>query len=583
MGFPKVLQHITTTCEHHLLKLGQEIPTSLSAQGDPPLLAGIIKQLCITSEAEQTVNMIPRQRTAWVAAFASHVLGMSVTVCMNDEVLWACGGTCGAVTLQMGLNNASSLISKSRLDNGFVLIGVPTTRGCSNLLSLDYSAADALNTEISRRLELKSHLSSIQLAIARMCFSIAKSETFGTLVFIAGSHTSTNRKMHGHFPVAAPIRQTLLEFGIPDSTISTAQSLQVYFPAWCPDELAAFGLRHLDRDARSKMCTRCPTWEQEPADYKEYFSFQCNCTQAGRLISGFSRAITALAQCSCNLKELRLDADYLNGSKTTVWSHQGSHSTRTGYRSSATCVIEHIGHLLFARDMSRSRALSDTDEFAASTLGLSGGAYTVYYAAIKDHMAFQDDGRVLAIASGRASVGGILKKSIIQYATYTDGFRSPEPKLPFSDYVELSRGSLIDPQYCPSKLKIFVEASLTEHHILIETSIGFDPKNAKRIELRHSIDSFLTKAFIPECGHPVNDPWKVLGSRFGRTRYRLVPFGQTNHSLEHTLIYALKGDRLQQIIQFGLFAENSTVLQIRCCLGCAIAVADDQKRVVIGG
>ncbi|KAI9147197.1 hypothetical protein HJFPF1_13230 [Paramyrothecium foliicola] len=593
LGFPKVFQHITTTCIHRLTQAGSDVPPALSATGDAPVLAGIIRQLCMTSQSQGSIHMVPRQRTAWSAAFASHVLGMSVEVRNGANTLWACGGVNGTVVLQLDQGYIESNSARSLVGLNFVLVNAPKSRGSNIPLFVDYAPGEALAAELGSLNISGQALLSIQTAIARKCFALSKQMVIGTSIYMPECETAqfATRKLGGHFSSSDPLRQTLLAFNIPDIVISLAEIRQPQVSAQCSDDFATHGLPFLDQDAFLSICGKCPG----PARLQETIAIKGRhrCSIVGRIINAFASSIVALAQCSCNLTDLRLRADVLNASMSTLWTTATGRiasptkkSDRLDDTPTANAILEHIGQLLFSIDMTRHKTLYGVEEVRPTTLGLSGGAHTVYYTALQDGAAFDDNGRVLTIASGRASVGEVLKNSIIEHYTLSDRAYRPELKLVPPELMELSPGSIIQPQYYPGKLHIFMQATLLENDILIESSVGSRPQDAQYIELNHCIDLFLFRAVVPECDHNIEEPWKVPKSHFSYPRYHLSPFSPVSRrkdSNQDVIIYALKGDRLQQVVQFQLFRERPVVLQLKCCLRCAFASANSGEEIVMGG
>ncbi|KAH7014416.1 uncharacterized protein B0I36DRAFT_255130, partial [Microdochium trichocladiopsis] len=148
LGFVKVLQHITTSASHEVVRLRKKIPVDLTSIGDPQTLASAIRQLVFTSERAETLYLVPQQRGAWLAAFASHLLGMSVELVCDDHILWASGGDNGKVTLQVAPQGSDSTAMACSNRSGSLLLMAPTSRERRKRVDVEYLLRDALEAEL---------------------------------------------------------------------------------------------------------------------------------------------------------------------------------------------------------------------------------------------------------------------------------------------------------------------------------------------------------------------------------------------------------------------------------------------------
>ncbi|WYZ36930.1 hypothetical protein EsH8_II_000436 [Colletotrichum jinshuiense] len=103
LGFSKVLQHITILAENNIrsqaMKGGFKLLESindLQKLGGAAAWAGAIKQLIFTSQRGEQHFMVLKMRGSWLPAFASHILGMSVELRFNEQLIWASGGDQGS-------------------------------------------------------------------------------------------------------------------------------------------------------------------------------------------------------------------------------------------------------------------------------------------------------------------------------------------------------------------------------------------------------------------------------------------------------------------------------------------------------
>ncbi|KEY64225.1 hypothetical protein S7711_10730 [Stachybotrys chartarum IBT 7711] len=152
-GFSKVLQQITTTGKFCILNRNFEddsdASSALCSMGEPRVLAAAVKQLCFTSQRLETVYFTVKQRGSWLAAFAGHILGMSVRLSAGECVLWECGGSNGTAVFQLLEDSGSSIeITEYSSRSRFLLVPEPTTSESLREISIDYALEDALSATL---------------------------------------------------------------------------------------------------------------------------------------------------------------------------------------------------------------------------------------------------------------------------------------------------------------------------------------------------------------------------------------------------------------------------------------------------
>ncbi|KAH7025280.1 uncharacterized protein B0I36DRAFT_387561 [Microdochium trichocladiopsis] len=123
LGFAKVLEHVTTSASHELVRQKLEIPLDVTAIGAPQVLASAIKQLIFTSQRGETPYLVPRQRGA-------------------------CGGNEGKVVLQMAPDDKPSAAMTRSLRIGGLLLTPPTIKEERAPIAVEYLLPDALEAEL---------------------------------------------------------------------------------------------------------------------------------------------------------------------------------------------------------------------------------------------------------------------------------------------------------------------------------------------------------------------------------------------------------------------------------------------------
>ncbi|KAI8632514.1 hypothetical protein F5Y19DRAFT_421536 [Xylariaceae sp. FL1651] len=218
LGFSKVLQHITTTANHALIRKGSHVPVGLQAVGDTPVFAGAVRQLIVTSQRKESIYMIAKQRGAWLAAFASHLLGMSVELICDDCTLWASGGDDGRVTLQIGRKYTGQSALASRSDSKIRLIDPPSTRYSTERIWIDYSLSEVLDAELGYYPSFTPEMIlAVRKAIYHLSFALLEKVRMRSS---SRAFPSTHR-INGRFRAQQILVDTLAHFRIQDFKSST--------------------------------------------------------------------------------------------------------------------------------------------------------------------------------------------------------------------------------------------------------------------------------------------------------------------------------------------------------------------------
>ncbi|KFA70938.1 hypothetical protein S40288_11716 [Stachybotrys chartarum IBT 40288] len=154
-GFSKVLQQITTTGKVCILNRkfedDSDASSALCSMGEPRVLAAAVKQLCFTSQRLETVYFTVKQRGSWLAAFAGHILGMSVRLLSGECVLWECGGSNGNAVFQLQDSSSRIEIMQYTSRPKFLLIPAPSAKEAILNISIDYALDDAFSAMMQER------------------------------------------------------------------------------------------------------------------------------------------------------------------------------------------------------------------------------------------------------------------------------------------------------------------------------------------------------------------------------------------------------------------------------------------------
>jgi len=583
LGFCKVLEHVTTTCQKQILQSNKD-EAGLVACGDSPVLAGAIHQLCLTAKREESIYLIVRQRGAWIASFASYLLGLSVEVLLEDTVLWASAGSSGKVSLQLAPGFTSSGAVQLHGRHTLTLVPEPSDPSGRTPLVIYYDPAMALDAELSQIPEIPaSRYAGIQTAIARLCLAVLEKLCVAKPTpGLDSTQSSTLPSTRNRLLSSQPTIRLLSAFGIPDQLIEIGKKdFRTYESRnWdYEDDSGANGLYYLDSDQKSWLKSVCPS----AACIHLVGSLEvagCLCARVGHIIGGFASTIIALGQCVADVKDLRLRADVLNGSVITEWSRE--------LLLSASVIHDLIGHL----GQLVTWSLSDVDGTIERSsqgdnlvLGVSADAHTITYTALLGDEAFDDHGRLLTITSGRATVDGLFRNYLIERKI---GFSSSSEDTPSL----LAHGSLIEPYYYPGRLRVWIETGVIDEGILVGAFLGHSEQST-RISLVRCAES-MKYIVVPRCEHPKSQPYRVPHSQHqsdtGQSPQHLIsPFSYGPANDSGIMIFPLTGNRLQQLIQcgtLGLYLRRqgrSVILQMHSCISCAVRMRPEPSCVILGG
>src|SRR6266516_5574790 len=123
-------------------KFNEPVPLGLTATGEVSEWARAIKQLVLSSTGDETGYFLVKQRGAWLASYASHILGMAVKLLLRDEVLWESAGSQGCAIFQL-VQPGTRTLWKIGTDD-LQIINEPQTQAGQKSMSLDYLLGESL-------------------------------------------------------------------------------------------------------------------------------------------------------------------------------------------------------------------------------------------------------------------------------------------------------------------------------------------------------------------------------------------------------------------------------------------------------
>ncbi|MCJ1442638.1 MAG: hypothetical protein MMC23_003135 [Stictis urceolatum] len=545
-GFPKVFEHIVSTIKQNCKISGHLVPEYLLANGEASVWAGAVRQLILTAEKEEQLHFVVRQRGAWLAAYASHILGMAVKVLIQHEVKWECAGPHGSVTFEL-LPGESNALTSTR-QSMFKIIEGPSSEGGNERMSISYDLSSALRTEMSLRMEHPDEKLErlVYELMVRFCQRIKPRVRLMTR---EGHPVPING---GFDRSSAALEQALVDVGIP---LDVVQSTLATEYARGP---------HLDVQVLSE--------------------------ELGCLVFGVVAAALALMQCVYTAKTLRVDPEVFSGERPTMWLttilSTGMPSHRARYFKEADREDQRVflnagKDYAFAKENSLLLHLSallqgpqaiklaevDRTNFYVQTLAISASNVTILYRAIIDEDCFDGEGRLLKIEPGRVSLNKVLRRFISEHGHSKD---VPREEKTMGTVTTMNPGFQVEPHHAPSGLEVVMDTELSENRIWLHTRIhdtGTDSFTS--IELTACIECVALWTAPSQCCHGptrnllVKRPNQVYVATFGYEAPR---------DADGVILYALKGSRIEQLIQCGIIgqkAKGMCVMQLQSCLSCS--------------
>lgn len=578
LGFRKVFQHISTTSKQSCSRLSERAPPSLEATGEAPEWAKAVRQLVFTAQRRETLHLHVAQRGAWLAAYASHILGMAVRILLEEAVLWESAGTGGSVVIYLAHRAAPSQnITADHKE--LCIVSPPTTQQGQTPMVLDYLIGEALDAEIKQDTRLTCSVAdSIERAIVRLSATLQAQLRMRSRN--CEGYTDPNHRVHGNFYDSSNlIHDQCVIFGvtIDNCKAGLATKFSQRIKAWTGSIIQAHGLMYLDQSAAYELQAICGA---HGSNLNSPLRIpHCLCCRIGALIHGFAATITALIQCVHDPNMLRIQADVVNGSKLTPWSRATIASREgviDGFATSAQLFV-HLSQLFHGPE-----ALRDSDIVQhwsrSEVLAVSIDSITIYYRALLDRDCFDSKGRALAITSGRISSKGVLRRLAKEAnpAIFGDELFYPQ-----GDIAKIADSITTVPHYAKGPLEATMKVAVAEEEFWVQTSLRSNNLGvSEAIGLAKCINNMFLIRIGKPCRHPRDREYLVYSQK--GPRYLMTLSGgatnlfasQEDWDEEGSIVfYALKDSTLEQLLQMGISVLENHVLQGGSCLDCATTIS----------
>ena len=403
-GFHSVLETIRLSAlvelsKHLSVPAFEDMHRSLiSGISYPSQWANAVHQLSLTSRLGESIYMHTKSRAIWMAAFATFILGMDCTLVYNANVLWRAAGSRGAVTLQVGdLNDTPTGFSNTfrlrpRRENEI------SDGGFGPMCLLE----DALSTALLEMFYVSDKCQQIiQLAIVRMLSCLAT---------VPSSSIAARNQMSG-FPYKWPFHR------LDKTIVSVCQRLKIQ-PTHLEAEVVqalALGFDDINRsevswwdnilseDDVSEFCKFCYCAAHSPKRSKR--SDSCLLTVVEDLLCGFAATALALIPCVIHATTVRVRSRVISGKQKTTWS-----------KGIKDLLLQKAPSLNLSMHLAHLRALLhgkyEEPDLSNNAIASSARDTTVAVRALLEEEAFCDDGKYLAIYSGRLSFQGCLRETV---------------------------------------------------------------------------------------------------------------------------------------------------------------------------
>lgn len=583
LGFRKVFQHIITASKQRCSEAGIRSPVGLETTGEAGEWAKAFRQLVFTAQRQESFHLYISQRGAWLAAYASHILGMAVQVMMDELVLWQSAGPAGAVWIQLAHTGVKAGNKISCNDN-FIIINPPTSQQGQQPMNFDYAIGEALNAEIIVDSRITRTISdSIERGIVRLAFTLKanlRMRSRNSLGYIDPNH-----KINGNFGDSVnAIHDQCTSLGISyDNFESGYATASARIKAWTGTSLQTHGLTYLDQRQAHELQVVCGAHGTNQNSLTKIP--HCLCCRIGALIHGFGATVVALMQCVFDPSELRFQATVINSSKITPWSRAviASEDGQVDGFATNTQLFVHLSQLLHG-----SEALKESETLdqltGADILAVSIDSLTVHYRVLLDSEAFDDRGRMLAITSGRISHHGVLRR-LVKESTAPDFVyrehsysRRDETLGSFAMMVD---GFVITPHYVKGAVEAAMQVSLAEDAFWVKTILKTTEKeSAEQITISRCINNMLLYDVTGRCSHSRDGGHVVREKRapifvasFSSRSQRMSSRSSHEYAI---ILYALKDSTIEQLLQVGCLSLGG-VLQGNSCLSCSIEYIQSRR------
>jgi hypothetical protein len=386
------------------------------------------------------------------------------------------------------------------------------------------------------------------------------------------SYTNSNHRINGNFgALKNDIGDQCTILGIASRNFDIGFSTRSQrIKAWTGTVIQAHGLAYLDQSEALGLQTICGSHGSDQSSLIKIP--HCLCCRVGGIIHGFGATILALMQCVYDPRELRVQADIINGNKLTPWTRTAIATEGLivdGFATSTHLFI-HLSQLVHGPEALRESDILDLA--GIDILAVSIDSVTVYYRALLNAEAFDDRGRTLSITSGRISHKGVLRRLVkeVTVLPLDNGSVDSHPK---GNCAKMTDKFVVIPHYAKGPVELAMEVTLGEDAFWIKSSLRSDDrKRSGPIGLSLCINNLLLTPVSGPCSHKKDRGWPV---RQEHSIYIVTLSGQQRNlsgaeRRQCILAYALKDSTLEQLFQIGVLGPENTVIQGESCLECAV-------------
>ena len=569
-GFQTTLEHIRATSIIALRRLYPlaEAESNLSPissdHGSPRDWAGSVKQLILVASRGETAYIKTDTRGAWLAAFAVHLLSMECTLLHGSKVLWHAAGSQGSVTIQLAMHHAPP-VQKFWCS---LLLKLDPLSGPRETLETFYVLKDALQTELSLLLHLTEDFRNlIREKIVQIVQRFAKIVHITSNIGMGGPKALINDETFGHhYLVISTVQELGIEFHT--SNIETISNNVVTDNIDIPRAV----VKNCPCDVHRSGVT------DGACQYLEGLK---------RLIRGAAATAFALLLCEANASQSRVSAKVFNGTESTTLSDRLFYllGPRVDPSRSFVTLSMLLGHL---RHLVHGEATSKT-EIPHYCLGVSARSTTIAFKALLDEEVFTDDGKFLAIYSGRLTADGEFREYVSNKPSEEDIHRDPILEcwsIPEgTTFSPASAEGLVDLR-CSFELRedaFRISCNLFRHStdVTLSTMGTRQPLPLTCFMIEWSIIALLQTPLGRRCRHAKDKPF-VIPASDGSYELRAAHFCarrlKDHWSCPTYTLVGTQGNKLTQLfaLEQDFYARIMFFRQGACCLACAF----DQARSI---
>lgn len=557
-GFSKIFEHIVSASISACGSLGRYIPDGLISTGEAPEWAGAMKHLISTATHGETAYLRIKQRGAWLAAYATHILCMAVKIRVKEGVVWESAGSRGSVILQLdefepqpnrtGSQNDLELVCVAGVACDTLRLGDPQTEEGRKPMEITYALTEALAIEL--RLDARFS-ESINAGIRKAMLGLIRQSSRCLLI-------GTKHTINGHFQSEKLLQDVSQQIGIMETS----------------EEVFDLEAQHLRDNTRIQQMPG-GRWLNDATTFQIHDAcgfhgdgvghpqgFGCFCKRVCRLIVGFAATATALMQCVYDPLFLRVSADTINGKRETGWTQAISRVTPYSPTEVAPAeILLHLSQLVHGNDA--------VHELDGLPLAVSAGHCSIYSRCILNRECYDTAGRTLAIESGRISLKRTMRKMV-----RTDGRTGPSFISGSSDGTSNTYlpGLSVAPHYAGEDVGINMECSLGENEIWLSCFISSKHLPMHAVDISKCRERLLTCIVPPPCQHGHDKPL-IVSKQMGLVVVSTFFTSCSSRSLspfEGVQFFALAGCSIEQMLQLAYLPREYSCLQGDACLQCAV-------------